>query len=354
MYPHPKIWRPVAALGTLVAAAVLATSTVTVAAGDTLSEIAERNDVTIAELVEWNDIDDADLIFFGSILIVAAPHEATSDPVSEAGAHIVTAGETLSPVEPSESMETLETGRVNAGFIFFVVSIAITLIFGRFFCGWVCHFIAYQDLCRWLLGKTGIKPKPLRSRLLIFVPLGLALYMFVWPTAYRWWVASHDPDPAKYRLSWTAHLTTEHFWQTFPGIGFAILTVVVAGFAVVYFLGSKGFCTYGCPYGAFYGLADQVAPMRVRVSDACDGSGVCTSVCTSNVNVASEVRKYGMVVHPGCMKCGDCISACPNDALRFGFGKPAVAKAKPAETSDRKSTRLNSSHTDISRMPSSA
>ena len=32
-----------------------------------------------------------------------------------------------------------------------------------------------------------------------------------------------------------------------------------------------------------------------------------------------------MVVDPGCMKCMDCISVCPNDALYFGFGKPAVA-----------------------------
>ena len=28
----------------------------------------------------------------------------------------------------------------------------------------------------------------------------------------------------------------------------------------------------------------------------------------------------GMVVDPGCMKCMDCVSVCPNDALYFGFG----------------------------------
>ena len=35
-----------------------------------------------------------------------------------------------------------------------------------------------------------------------------------------------------------------------------------------------------------------------------------------------------MVVDPGCMKCMDCISVCPNDALYFGFGKPTVAIPK--------------------------
>ena len=35
-----------------------------------------------------------------------------------------------------------------------------------------------------------------------------------------------------------------------------------------------------------------------------------------------------MVVDPGCMKCMDCVSVCPKDALYFGFGKlPVAAKA---------------------------
>jgi len=51
--------------------------------------------------------------------------------------------------------------------------------------------------------------------------------------------------------------------------------------------------------------------------------------CTSNVLVHAEVREYGMVVDPGCMKCMDCISVCPNHALYFGFGKPTVAVSKP-------------------------
>ena len=44
----------------------------------------------------------------------------------------------------------------------------------------------------------------------------------------------------------------------------------------------------------------------------------------SNVKVAAEVRDYGMVIDPGCMKHMDCISVCPNDALYFGFGKPSI------------------------------
>jgi tetratricopeptide (TPR) repeat protein len=44
--------------------------------------------------------------------------------------------------------------------------------------------------------------------------------------------------------------------------------------------------------------------------------------------VHAEVKQYGMVVDPGCMKCMDCVSVCPNDALYFGFGKPTILAPK--------------------------
>lgn len=231
--------------------------------------------------------------------------------------HWLVTGSTLSPIEPSEAMYTLNHGYLNAGMIFFSVAILSTLIFGRFVCGWGCHLIAYQDLCSWLLKKIGIKPKPFRSRILLLGPLALAIYMFVWPTAYRW-VAGHNPPTI------TNHFMTSEFWATFPGPFVAVLTIVVCGFVIVYFLGSKGFCTYACPYGGFFSLADQVSPGKILVTDACEHCGHCTAVCTSNVRVHEEVATFGMVVDPGCMKCMDCISVCPNDALHFGFSTPSL------------------------------
>ncbi|MGN6733303.1 MAG: 4Fe-4S binding protein [Candidatus Binatia bacterium] len=62
-------------------------------------------------------------------------------------------GRTVSPIEPSETMHTLQRGAVNAGFIFFSLAILATLIFGRFVCGWGCHILALQDFCGWMLKK---------------------------------------------------------------------------------------------------------------------------------------------------------------------------------------------------------
>jgi tetratricopeptide (TPR) repeat protein/ferredoxin len=230
-------------------------------------------------------------------------------------------GKTISPIEPSETMHTLQKGFVNAGFIFFALAILATLMFGRFVCGWGCHILALQDLCGWFLKKMGLHPKPFRSRLLVYVPLIAALYMFVWPTVYR---LLSNPATEPIIPKFTNHLVTTNFWQTFPSVAVAIPFLFICGFVTVYFLGQKGFCTYACPYGGFFGLADKFSPGKIRVTPACNQCGHCTATCTSNVLVHAEVKQYGMVVDPGCMKCMDCVSVCPNDALYFGFGKPTL------------------------------
>lgn len=253
-------------------------------------------------------------------------------------------GSTLSPMEPSESMLTLETGLINTGAILFALALISTLIFGRFFCGWLCHVVALQDACAWLMNKIGIRPKPFRSRLLVFVPLVLGLYMFVWPSFKKlvmqpalraaeidWpaWLKPVQPINV-----WQSEMIVEDFWATFGSPWIAIPFLFICGFVTVYFLGAKGFCTYACPYGGLFAPVDKVSPMRIRVTDACQHCGHCTSVCTSNVQVAAEVHDFGMVVDPGCMKCMDCVTACPNDALYVGFGAPAVG-AKPRDKDSR-------------------
>lgn len=253
-------------------------------------------------------------------------------------------GSTVSPVEPSESMETIEVGVINAGAIMFAVALLATALFGRFFCGWICHMVALQDLCAYWMTSLGIRPKPFRSRLLIFVPLAMGFYMFLWPTTKKFiigpaidavgmdWPAWLKPVHPIQR--WENGLVVEDFWATFPDWYIAVPFLLICGFATVYFLGAKGLCTYACPYGGFFAPIDKVSPLRIRVNDDCHQCGYCTSVCTSNVRVNEEVRDYGMVIDQGCMKTLDCVSACPNDALSLGFGKTAIgAKTRNEEGS---------------------
>lgn len=235
-------------------------------------------------------------------------------------------GRTLSPVEPSEGMQFVKDGILNTGAVLFGTALLSTVLLGRWFCGWGCHILLLQDGCAWILRKLGLRPRAFRSRLLLWVPLGLALYMFVWPLAYRWAIAPYTRPT----LEWPGvrhEFITEHFWSSFPGVLMAVPFLLVCGFAVVYFLGQKGYCSYACPYGGFFAPLDRWSPLRIRVTDACEHCGHCTAVCTSNVRVHEEVARFGMVVDPGCMKCLDCVSVCPNDALHVGWGPPAIGAA---------------------------
>lgn len=250
-------------------------------------------------------------------------------------AHVIhwkVSGRTLAPLELNEVMYTFELGIVTAGFLFMALAVLATAVLGRFFCSWLCHIIALQDLCAALLRRLRIPAPPLRSRLLRLVPILAALYMFVWPQVLR--LAGGRPLP-RLRLAtdadgWASFLTTD-FTRNLPGPAVTIATFLVCGFVIVYLLGSRAFCHYACPYGAVFRAADRIAPGRIRVNDACVQCGLCTAVCTSGVRVHDEVRNFGMVVDARCVKDLDCVGACPEGALRFGFGKPALVKGAPSD-----------------------
>ncbi len=242
--------------------------------------------------------------------------------------HWKLAGKTLAPLELNEVMYTLELGIVTAGFVFMCLAALSAVIFGRFFCSWGCHILALEDLCFWLLEKLRIRPRPVRSRVLLWVAPGAMFYMFLWPQVSR--VLSGRPLPqlkVHSQAEGWASFATSDFWRNLPGPWIAMLTFAVCGFAIVYFLGSRGFCTYACPYGVIFALADRLAPGRIRLVGECTQCGICTAGCQSRVRVHEEVARFGRVVDSSCLKDLDCVAACPENALDFGFAKPAFRQS---------------------------
>jgi len=255
-------------------------------------------------------------------------------------AHVVhwkIAGRTLAPLELNEVMYTLELGIVTAGFLFMAFLVLATMVFGRFFCSWGCHILALEDGASWLLEKVGIRPKQVRSRALMFVPMGALLYMFVWPQVERLWQGGALP-----RLhiegegsAWASFMTSDYS-RNLPGPWVAALTFFICGGVIVYLLGSRTFCRYACPYGALFAVADRVAPGRIMKSGNCDACGLCTASCQSDINVHKELEHYGTVVDSACMKDLDCISACPDGAIKFGFTKPSLFRKRSKDPTLRK------------------
>jgi ferredoxin len=253
--------------------------------------------------------------------------------------HWAVRGRTMGPVVLSDAMWTLERGEVNPGFILFAAAILVTLVAGRFLCGWICHMGALQELCAWLLRRWGIRPRMFESRLLGYVPVALAAYMFLWPTAKRlavvpalervWPAGAAWLGPVPEFPGFSNGLVTTDLWGRLPGVAVAIPFLLISGFATVLFLGARGLCRYGCPYGGVFMPVERLSPGRIRVDPgACDGCGLCTAACTSGVRVLEETRAYGRVVDSRCVRSMDCVSVCPKGALSLALTRPALLRGR--------------------------
>jgi len=243
--------------------------------------------------------------------------------------HWKISGRTLAPVEPSEMFDTLHLGIITVGFLFMAGLVLATSVAGRFFCSWGCHILALQDVSAWLLKKLGLRTRPIRSRTLLWVPPLVVVYLFVWPQLQR--LLRGQPLPALHVVSdpdgWTSFTTTD-LLRSFPGLGMTLFTFAICGFAIVYFLGSRSFCSYACPYGAIFAAAERLAPLRIIAGPGeCSQCNLCVTSCKSSIRVIEEVRQFGTVMNSNCMKDLDCISVCPTDALRFGLTKPALLRS---------------------------
>lgn len=235
-------------------------------------------------------------------------------------------GRTLAPLEFNEVLYTIHQGIVTAGFILMAVVMVATLVFGRFFCSWGCHILALQDAAGWLMDKLRIKRQPIRSRTLIWVPIGVMFYLFIWPQILQ--LSQGGGTEAMHTVAaggsrWSSFMTDD-LWRNLPPPSVAVLTFFICGFLIVYLLGSRGFCFQACPYGALFGIADQLAPGRIVLAKDCSQCGLCTKACTSDILVHRELAMHGMVTNPRCLKDLDCITVCPENAVQYGFRKPPL------------------------------
>ena len=206
-------------------------------------------------------------------------------------------------------------GVLNAGSIMVIFAFFSTLIFGRFFCGWLCHFGAIQELAWWVFDKFGIKPKTINSRLITFLPLFILFNFYIIPNISK----AMSPD-SNWQLS--LNLAYPEVWTFLPGIVIGSLTFLVDGFLIVYFLGRKGFCRFVCPWGAFLKLPTSLSAFKVRKTGDCTNCNMCTSGCPIGIDVSSEINTFNKVINSNCTSCMICIDDCPEGALNYKFKNP--------------------------------
>ena len=180
---------------------------------------------------------------------------------------------------------------------------------GRVYCSWVCPINIVTDWAFWLRTRFGIpvawQPKK-ATRLWL---LGVILIVSAVTGSIAWELVNP--------------ITLLHRGLVF-GLGLAWL-VVLAVFLFDLAVSRRGWCSYVCPVGAFYGLAGQASLVRVNARNraACTDCGDCYRVCPEPHVLVPALKPASpaesIVVKSGdCTNCGRCLDVCGEDVFAFG------------------------------------
>ncbi len=196
------------------------------------------------------------------------------------------------------------------------------VLFGRLVCAWLCPFGLVQDLMYKI--KLGPKKKNLPGhtylRWLRFAVLGILVL------ALPALLVNHAGVGSPWFCEWICPSGTllggipltllNAEFRAAIGFRFAwkvaLLVLFLVG-SVVYY---RPFCKYLCPLGAFYGALNPVSTYRIEVDVAkCVKCHSCQKACGMDISTFETPNSMD------CIRCGDCLAACPTGALQTTWGK---------------------------------
>lgn len=192
----------------------------------------------------------------------------------------------------------------------------LTILFGNFFCGWICPFGTIQEWLS-LLGSKIIKRKfrmPAKAQRYLQFTRYVVYFLIVIPPAagFIQILSFNSPFNGNYTFMGLAKFLSGTYVN-------GTVTVIAAGILLTY-LGlslffERPFCNYLCPDGVKYGLTSFLRVFSIRRNgNTCAGCKKCDRACPMNIAV-SKTKK---VRHANCINCMRCVSACPvPDTLRY-------------------------------------
>jgi polyferredoxin len=240
-----------------------------------------------------------------------------------------------------------------------VLMLVVTLVLGRFFCGWVCPLGTMIDAAGFRAGKKEFTPEQnKKARRVKFYLLGFIFICALLGLQIAW---IFDPIVLAARfvslnLIPTLTFLTDGFFSrvirlfglygpvydfyrglkgSFLGVNvyyFSHSLIILSLFAAILFFASRlrrSWCRVVCPLGALYALAARYGFLK-RTVTRCTGCGRCSADCRMGA-----ITKDNEYVQGECILCMDCIYDCPAHGTRFSFAKPAARAEKQAGVTRR-------------------
>lgn len=220
----------------------------------------------------------------------------------------------------------LTTHTIYKGLIWAVLTVVLTIIFGRVFCGWICPFGASHQFVGYL-GNMGRKSKD-RINSNRYRKAALLKYLFL----IAFLVAAAIPLGTNTML-FTGLLDPIPFFHRSINIillpivdkSFNLLSVdprvyqgaflIGALFTAVIFMNlliPRFYCRFICPTGALLGLIGKYSVWRIGKTEAtCSNCMQCERACEGACEPSKQIRINE------CVLCLNCYDQCRDGALKY-------------------------------------
>lgn len=166
--------------------------------------------------------------------------------------------------------------------------IPLTIIFGRFFCGWMCAFGTFNDIIYKIskhIFKVNYKVDSNVDAVLKYVKylILILIIVFVWTMGSTIFVTSNP---------WDAFGEITSFPQVISKytIGFILLVLIGIGAAFI----ERFFCRYLCPLGAIFTLVSRISIFKIsKPNDKCGKCRICTNNCSMGIQLYKVQEQCG-------------------------------------------------------------